>query len=108
MVARCYMNFLYPFTSKMSPIYMLKINRSKNFLNPQISFYAQGIDFTNIPLNTATEWTICKMTFPGGNSEILCLNFAFIRFQKRCRNYFRLLRRVRNIRFLLRRELGLA
>lgn len=86
---------------------MLKINRSKNLLNPQISYYAQGMNFNSIPLDTVIRWTICKMTFPGGNLCIKSLNLPFIRFQQRIKDYFLLLRRVRNIRFLLRREIGL-
>ncbi len=89
----------------MSPIYMLRINRSKDLLNPQISFYAQGMNFTDIPLNNIYHWTICRMTFPRGNLAIKSLNLVLIRFQQRIRNYLLLLRRVRNIRFLLKREL---
>jgi hypothetical protein len=86
---------------------MLKLNRSKDLLNPQISYYAQGMSFTNVPFDTVIRWTICKMTFPRGNLSIKSLNLPFIRFQQRIRSYFLLLRRVRNIRFLLRREIGL-
>jgi hypothetical protein len=88
-------------------MYMLKVNRSKDFLNPQISYYGQGMDFLLVPLDTIREWTICKITFPGGNPHTVSLNLPFTRFQLRLRNYFRLLRRVRNMRFLLRREVGL-
>lgn len=92
----------------MPPMYMLRINRSNDFLNPQISYYGKGMDFNQVPLNIIVEWTICKMTFPGGNPKIKSLNLPFIRFQQRIRNYFRVLRRVRSIRFLLCRELGLV
>ena len=91
----------------MPPIYMLKINRSKDLLNPQISYYAQGMNFNTIPFDTVIRWMLCKMTFPGGNLCIKSLNLPFIRFQRRVKNYLRLLRRVRSIRFLLRREIGL-
>jgi hypothetical protein len=107
MEARCYVNFLYLFISNMAPIYMLRINRSKDLLNPQISFYSQGMSFVNIPLTNISQWTLCRMSFPGGNVVIESLNSHFIRFQQILRNYFRLLRRVRNIRFLLNREVGL-
>lgn len=90
----------------MAPIYMLRINRSKDLLNPQISYYAQGMNFEHISLVNITRWTICKMTFPGGSLVIKSLNLVFIRFQQRIRHYFRFLRRVRSIRFLLRRELS--
>lgn len=86
---------------------MLKLNRSNDFLKHQISYYAQGMNFTNVPLADIVNWTICRMTFPNGNLQIKSLNLPFIRLQQRFRNYFLLLRRVRNIRFLLRREVGL-
>ena len=92
----------------MPPMYMLRINRSNDFLNPQISYYGNGMDFNQVPLHTITEWTLCKMIFPEGKPEIKSLNLPFIRFQQRIRNYFLVLRRVRSIRFLLRRELGLV
>ena len=86
---------------------MLEINRSKDLQNPQISYYAQGMNFIDVPFDTVLRWTICKMTFPSGNLCIKSLNLPFIRFQKCIKHYLRLLRRVRNIRFLLRREIGL-
>ena len=90
----------------MAPVYMLKVNRSKDLLNPQITYYAQGMNIEHIPLNHIERWTICKMTFPRGSLVIKSLNLVFIRFQQRLRDYLRFLRRVRSIRFLLRRELG--
>lgn len=91
----------------MPPIYMLRINRSKDLLNPQISYYAQGMNFEHVSLMNVERWTICKMTFPRGGLLTKSLNLVFIRFQQKIRDYFRLLRRVRNIRFLLNRETGL-
>ena len=89
-------------------MYMLRINRSKDFLNPQISYYAQGMNFHQVPLHSITSWTICKITFAGGIAHTVSLNLPLIRFQQRIRSYLLCLRRVRNIRFLLKRELGLA
>ena len=100
-------NFLYPFISKMGPIYMLKLNRSTDPLKPQDSYYAQGMSAQCISLENVIHWSILKIEFPLGSPVIKSLNRPFLAFQRKCQTYLRLLRRVRNIRNLRRRELGL-
>ena len=84
---------------------MLKLNRSADPLKPQESYYAQGMSAQCISLENVIHWTILKINFPLGHPEIKSLNRAFLGFQRKCRTYFRLLRRVRNIRNLFVREL---
>ena len=86
---------------------MLKLNRSSDPLRPQESYYAKGMSAQCISLENVIHWTILKIEFPSGKPDIRSLNKPFLRFQRKCRIYFWLLRRVRNIRNLLRRELGL-
>jgi hypothetical protein len=107
MELRGYTNFLYHFISKMPPVYMLKINNSQNILKPQITYYARGSISENVPLKYIRDWTICKMTFPGGKLENKSLNWPFLKFQQKIRNYLATIRRARSIRAIFRRELGL-
>jgi len=86
---------------------MLKLSRSNEFLSLQISYYARGMSAQCISLENVIHWTILKVEFPSGIPHFKSLNLPFIRFQQRCRSYFQLLRRVRNTRFLLNREVGL-
>jgi hypothetical protein len=86
---------------------MLKLNTSSNPLKPRESYYAQGMSAQCISLENVIHWTILKIEFPFGSPKMKSLNKPFLVFQRKCRTYFRLLRRVRNIRYLLRRELGL-
>lgn len=83
---------------------MLKLNRSNNPLKPQESYYAQGMSAQCISLENVIHWSILKIEFPSGNPVIKSLNWPFLVFQRKCKVYFRLLRRVRNIRNLLARE----
>ena len=83
---------------------MLKLNKSSDPLKPQESYYAQGMSAQCISLENVIHWTILKIEFPLGSPETKSLNLGFIRFQRKVRYYLRLLRRVRNIRNLLRRE----
>lgn len=84
---------------------MLKLNRSADPLKPQISYYGQGMSAQCISLQNVIHWTILKIEFPLGHPQTMSLNKPFLAFQRKCRAYFRLLRRVRNIRNLLAREL---
>lgn len=84
---------------------MLKLNRSVDYTKPQISYYGQGMSAQCISLENVIHWTILKIEFPLGNPQTKSLNRAFLGFQRKCRTYFRVLRRVRNIRNLLVREL---
>ena len=86
---------------------MLKLNRSADPKRPRESYYAQGMSAQCISLENVIHWSILKIEFPFGSPEVKILNRPFILFQRKCRAYFRLLRRVRSLRFLLRRELGL-
>jgi len=88
-------------------MYLLKLNRSIEPLKPQESYYAQGMSAQCISLENVIHWSILKIEFPLGKPEIKSLNRPFLAFQRKVRDYFRLLRRVRSIRNLLRRELGL-
>jgi len=85
---------------------MLKLNRSIDPLKPRESYYAQGMSAQCISLENVIHWSILKIEFPFGNPLIKSLNRPFMAFQRKCKIYFRLLRRVRNIRNLLRRETG--
>ena len=85
---------------------MLKLNRSMDPLKPQESYYAQGMSAQCISLENVIHWSILKIEFPFGNPVTKSLNRPFLTFQRKVRTYFRLLRRVRNIRNLLRRETG--
>lgn len=91
----------------MPSFYMLKLNRSADPSKPQESYYAQGTWAQCISLENVIHWTILKIEFPSGIPETKSLNGPFLTFQRKVRSYFRLLRRVRNIRNLRRRELGL-
>lgn len=86
---------------------MLKLNRSSDPEKPQESYYAQGMSAQCISLENVIHWTIVKIEFRRGIPQMKSLNRGFLRFQQKCRAYFRLLRRVRSIRNLLRREVGL-
>ena len=88
----------------MPPLYMLKINRSSNPLKPQESYYARGMSAQCISLKNVIHWTILKIEFPSGNPETKSLNKPFLRFQRKIKAYFCLLRRVRSLKFLLDRE----
>ena len=91
----------------MPPLYMLKLNRSSDPRRPQESYYAQGMSAQCISLENVIHWTIVKIEFPLGSPQTISLNRGFLRFQLKVRAYFLFLRRVRNIRNLFRRELGL-
>jgi hypothetical protein len=91
----------------MPPLYMLKLNRSSDPRRPQESYYAQGMSAQCISLENVIHWTIVKIEFPLGSPQTRSLNRGFLCFQRKVRDYLRLLRRVRNIRNLFRRELGL-
>jgi len=84
---------------------MLKLNRSANPLMPQESYYARGMSAQCISFENVIHWTILKIEFPLGSPQSKSLNRAFLGFQRKCRSYFRLLRRVRNIRTIFAREL---
>ena len=84
---------------------MLKLNRSSDPLKPQVSYYGQGMSAQCISLENVIHWTILKIEFPLGNPQTKSLNRSFLVFQRKCRAYFRVLRRVRNIRNLFAREL---
>jgi hypothetical protein len=86
---------------------MIKLNRSADPLRPQLSYYAQGMSVQCIPLENVIHWTILRVDFFQGRAKEISLNKPFLAFQRKVRAYFRLLRRVRNLRFLLNRELGL-
>lgn len=86
---------------------MLKLNRSSDPRRPQESYYAQGMSAQCISLENVIHWTIVKIEFRHGIPQTISLNRGFLRFQRKCHAYFRLLRRVRSIRNLLRREVGL-
>ena len=86
---------------------MLKLNKSSDPLKPQESYYAQGMSAQCISLENVIHWTILKIEFPFGNPEEKSLNLGFLHFQRKVSDYLRLLRRVRNIRNLLRREIAL-
>jgi len=86
---------------------MLKLNRSSDPQKPQESYYAQGMSAQCISLENVIHWTIVKIEFPHGIPQVKSLNRGFLRFQRKVRAYFLFLRRVRSIRNLLRREIGL-
>ena len=88
----------------MSPVYLLKLNRSADPKKRQESYYAQGMSAQCISLENVIHWSILRVEFPLGKPQIKSLNRPFLAFQRKVRAYFRLLRRVRNIRNLLFRE----
>ena len=90
----------------MSPLYMLKLNKSSDRSKPQISYYGQGISAQCISLKNVIHWTICRIEFPHGTPESKSLNRPFLAFQRKIRQYLGLLRKLRNIRLLLGRELS--
>ena len=85
-------------------MYLLKLNRSIEPLKPQESYYAQGMSAQCISLENVIHWSILKIEFPLGIPETKLLNGPFLTFQRKCKVYIRLLRRVRNIRNFLDRE----
>jgi len=88
----------------MSPVYLLKLNRSADPKKRQESYYAQGMSAQCISLENVIHWSILKIEFPLGSPEVKILNRPFMIFQRKCKAYFRLLRRVRSLRNLRRRE----
>jgi len=92
----------------MPPVYLLKLNRSADPKKPQESYYAQGMSAQCISLEDVIHWSILRVEFSLGKHEIKSLNRPFLTFQQKIRAYFLLLQRVRNIRNLLRREIGLT
>jgi len=100
-------NFLYLFTNKMSPIYMLKLNKSSDIERPQISFYAQGMNAQCISFSNITHWSILRVLIVRGKPVSFCLNKHFIALQRLMKLYSRFLFSLRSLRVLrLREETG--
>ena len=91
----------------MPPVYTPLLNRSADPQKPEESYYAQGMSAQCISLENVIHWSILKIEFCHGIPQIKSLNREFLHFQRKCRAYFLFLRRVRSIRNLLRREVGL-
>jgi hypothetical protein len=99
-------NFLYHFISKMPPFYMLKLNRS-TLLNPQLSFYAQGMNAQCISFSNITHWSINRIILIGGKPVSFNLNRHFIALQRLMKLYCRFFLSLRSLRVLrLREETG--
>jgi hypothetical protein len=100
-------NFLYLFINKMSPIYMLKLNKSSDLERPQLSFYSQGINAQCISFSNITHWSIMKVLVIRGKPVSFCLNKHFIALQRLMKLYSRFLFSLRSLRVLrLREETG--
>ena len=106
MVQRYLESFLYHFTNRMPPIYMLKLNKSSNPDKPQLSFYAQGMNAQCISFSNITHWSIIKLIIIGGRPVYFSLNRHFIALQRLMKKYAGYLLSLRSLRVLRLRELG--
>lgn len=88
----------------MSPIYILKLNRSSDLSRPQLSYYAQGISAQCIHLENVTHWSIEKIVIMKGIPISFSLNTQFIKVQRLMKAYSRFLRSLRSVKVLLNRE----
>lgn len=90
----------------MTPIYMLKLNRSSLPEKPQLSFYAQGMNAQCISFANTTHWSVNRIILIGGKPVSFCLNRHFIALQRLMKLYSRFLLSLRSLRVLRLRELG--
>ena len=88
----------------MSPIYVLKINRSSDIRKPQMSFYTQGISAQCIHLENVIHWSIEKITLVNGKPCATSLSKHFLAFQRLVKHYSRFLLSLRSLRVLRRLE----
>ena len=100
-------NYLYLFTNRMAPIYMLKLNKSSDIQMPMLSFYAQGMNAQCIAFSNVTHWSIMRIVVIRGKPISFCLNKHFIALQRLMKLYSRFLFSLRSLRVLrLREETG--
>ena len=88
----------------MTPIYVLKINRSPDIRRPQVSFYTQGISAQCIHLQNVIHWSIEKITIVNGKPCPTSLSKYFLAFQRLVKHYSRFLLSLRSLRVLRRLE----
>lgn len=88
-----------------SPIYMFEMTTRENPLRPGTHVYTQGIHSCIIPFHLAKSWSISRIRYNGVSHTRVQLNDSFVAFQRICRAYCNLLRRVKALGFLRRREL---